>query len=152
MGTLSGSCDQIGLRARNITKRNCHLLQAGEGLDGFGGELDIDVPVGRPVGLVKLCPVRHGVEERPECGIAAPVVELLELLEWNTASQGRAPDWFRLVQIGSDWFRLVQTGPDWSGLVQTGSDWFRLVQTGSDWSRMVQTGPVQVRGQVGGRY
>ena len=40
----------------------------------------VDVPVGHPVGLVKHCSVRHGVEERPEGGIAAAVIVELEVL------------------------------------------------------------------------
>ena len=71
---------------RNLTRRNFYLLQAGQCFNGFPGKLDIDVPVGRPVALLKHGPVRHGVEERPEGGIAAAVVIQLEVLGESRSS------------------------------------------------------------------
>ena len=57
-----------------------YLLKGCHGFNGFGSEPLVDVPVGHPVGLVKHRPVRHGVEERPEGGVAAAVVVQLEVL------------------------------------------------------------------------
>ena len=57
-----------------------YLLQGCQGFNGSASEALVDVPVGHPVGLVKHRPVRHGVKERPEGGVAAAVVVQLEVL------------------------------------------------------------------------
>ena len=79
MGTLSGSWS-ARTEAERYTEEKLYLRQAGQSFDGFESKALVDVPVGQPVGLVKHCPVRHGVEEGPEGGVAAAVVIQLEVL------------------------------------------------------------------------
>ena len=80
MGTLSGSCS-VHADAEKDEQGKFYLLQGCYCLNGFDSEVLVDVPVGGPVGLVKHRPVRHGVEEGPEGGVAAAVVVKLELLQ-----------------------------------------------------------------------
>ena len=67
---------------RHLTTRIyiIYLLHSCDCIDSFESELDVDVPVGDPVGLVEDRPVRHGVEEGPEGGVAAAVVVELVIL------------------------------------------------------------------------
>lgn len=54
------------------------ILQQLQGVDGFCREFLVDFDVRPPVVGDKGCPVRHGVEQRPECAVAAAIVVTVE--------------------------------------------------------------------------
>ena len=82
---LERSTRHLDGRHKDIT----YLLHSCDCIDSFESELDVDVPVGDPVRLVEDRPVRHGVEQGPEGGVAAAVVVELVIL---SREEVRLPD------------------------------------------------------------